>query len=534
MSPNRLSLLLLCLLSACGSPGNESSTSSSAASSEAGIQSSVEASVSSAPQSQASESSASSEVSAPASASTQVSTPIELPWALGASNEFSPVVIENGISLYDRQGNALHAHGAGMIKVGEVYYWYGENRYEADQSFKSVRLYKSNNLKDWDFVNDILTDQSDPDLNFAKIERPKIIHNPNTGQYIMWMHKEGGDNYGQARAAVAVSDSIDGDYRYLGSFRPLGHMSRDCTAFVDDDGAAYFLSAANENADLHLYRLSDDFTEIASLETQIWVGQHREAPALTKYNGQYYLLTSGTSGWDPNQAKYGTAPSILGPWSSTSNIGNGTTFDSQPTFILTLDGSTTTSYLYLGDRWLDPEYKDSKYVWLPLEFSANGTPQLNWSTRIAVDVSTGELYGSGVEEIQLRSKYSGKCLDVADESIDQHANILQWSCSDRFNQRWRLSDVGDGYVQIKALHSSQCIDVASGSSEDGANILQWPCIGTENQMWQRIAHDDGTVSFQSKVSGKCLDVEEWDSSDGGNIQQWECLARDNQKWIELQ
>src|SRR5690606_9994009 len=111
----------------------------------------------------------------------------------------------------------------------------------------------SRNLKDWKFVKDILTDKSDADLNYAKIERPKIIYNKKTNRYVMWMHKEGGDNYGQARAAVAVSDRIDGDYQYLGSFRPLNHMSRDCTAFVDDDGAGYFLSAANENADLHLY-----------------------------------------------------------------------------------------------------------------------------------------------------------------------------------------------------------------------------------------------------------------------------------------
>ena len=79
------------------------------------------------------------------------------------------------------------------------------------------------------------------------------------------MHKEGADNYGQARAAVAVADKIDGDYTYRGSFRPLDYMSRDCTAFVDDDGSAYFLSAANENADLHLYKLTDDYTAIGSL-----------------------------------------------------------------------------------------------------------------------------------------------------------------------------------------------------------------------------------------------------------------------------
>lgn len=444
---------------------------------------------------------------------------------------FDPAVIENGVVLTDTNGEVIHAHGAGMIKVGAYYYWYGENRYEADQSFKTVRLYRSKNLKDWEFVNDLLTDQSDPDLNFAKIERPKIIHNPMTGQYVMWMHKEGGDNYGQARAAVAVSDTIDGDYRYLGSFRPLDYMSRDCTAFVDDDGAAYFLSAANENADLHLYRLTEDFTDIAYLEQKIWVGQHREAPALVERNGVYFLITSGTSGWDPNQARYGTATDITGPWSSTRALGNGTTFDSQSTFVLTIEGSDATSYMYMGDRWLDPDYKDSKYVWLPLSFPTDDSLSLNWSTRLAVDTQTGVLIGSGIEEVRLRSQHSDKCLDVSESSLDEHANVLQWGCNRNHNQKWHLSEVEPGYYQLKALHSSQCLDVASGSTEDGANVLQWHCNGEDNQLWEVREQDDGTVAFAAKHSGKCLDIEEWSSGDGGNIQQWECTGRSNQSWV---
>ncbi len=449
--------------------------------------------------------------------------------AAGGSN-FNPVVIENGVILRDTAGNLLHAHGSGMIKVGDDYYWYGENRYE-DQSFKSVRLYRSRNLKDWEFVKDILTDQSDPDLDYAKIERPKIIYNQNTRQYVMWMHKEGGDNYGQARAAVAVADRVDGDYVYRGSFRPLNHMSRDCTAFVDDDGKGYFLSAANENADLHLYRLTDDYTNIASLVQKIWVGQHREAPALVKHNSIYFLITSGTSGWDPNQARYGTAAALGGSWSATQPLGNGTTFDSQPTFILPVQGTQTTSYLYLGDRWLDPAYKDSKYVWLPLVFDGQRVA-LDWSTRVAVDVSTGGLAGSGMEEVRLGSKHSGKCLDVADESMVDRANIIQWTCGSSHNQRWRLNEVQPGYFQIKALHSSRCLDVASSSMEDGANVVQWSCLAADNQLWRRQQEADGSFTLIAKHSGKCLDVAEWSTEDGGEIQQWECTGRDNQKWSQ--
>lgn len=292
------------------------------------------------------------------------------------------------------------------------------------------------------------------------------------------------------------------------------------------------LSAANENADLHLYRLTDDYTQISHLVQKIWVGQHREAPALIKRDGIYLLLTSGTSGWDPNQARYGTATSLGGTWSATKAVGNGTTYDSQPTYIMPIEGSETTSYLYLGDRWLDPTYQDSKYVWLPITFPTRDSMTLNWSTRIAVDIKTGELFGSGMEEIRIQSRHSSKCLDVSDSSLAQRANILQWTCGQGHNQRWRFTELQPGYFQIKALHSSQCIDVASSSTEDGANVLQWPCNGSDNQLWQIQDHGEGVFSIISKHSGKCLDVTKWSTENGGNIQQWECLGRENQKFVE--
>src|SRR5512145_1298541 len=108
-------------------------------------------------------------------------------------------------------------------------------------------------------------------------------------------------------------------------------MSRDDTLFKDDDGKAYFLSAANENADLVLYELSADYLTIARQVTILWAGAKREAPAVFKSNGRYFLITSACTGWDPNQAQYAWATSMAGPWSARANLGNGTTYDSQST-----------------------------------------------------------------------------------------------------------------------------------------------------------------------------------------------------------
>lgn len=63
------------------------------------------------------------------------------------------------------------------------------------------------------------------------LERPKVMHNPRTGKFVMWMHIDSAD-YELARLGVAVGDSPQGPFRYQGSFRPHGQQSRDFTVFA--------------------------------------------------------------------------------------------------------------------------------------------------------------------------------------------------------------------------------------------------------------------------------------------------------------
>ncbi len=172
----------------------------------------------------------------------------------GEPAQAAPVTITNGIQFTDVGGSPLHAHGGGVLKVGGYYYWFGENRHP-NNTFRAVSVYRSVDLRNWEFRNDVLTQASATELQVANIERPKVIYNASTGRFVMWMHKENGTNYNEARAAVAFSTTVDGNYTYHGSFRPLGHMSRDITLY-DDNGAGYLISAADENYDLHIYRLS--------------------------------------------------------------------------------------------------------------------------------------------------------------------------------------------------------------------------------------------------------------------------------------
>ena len=308
--------------------------------------------------------------------------------------------MKNGETLFDTEGNVLHAHGGFMCRENGWFYWIGENRTGRIR----VSCYRSRDLEHWEFRNHILTLDSPKQEYYVRsdtvmerevetksgemkflgcnIERPKVIRHPGTGKYVMWMHYEDGGTYKEARCAVAVCDTIDGDYTYLGSFNPVGNMSRDCTLFVDDDQTAYFISAGRGNADTCIYRLTEDYLAIDEQVRVLWPGQFREAAAVCKRNGIYYMITSACTGWKPNQSKYAWSKSMTGIWSPLKEIGDETTYRSQSAFILPVFTKTGTEYLYVGDRWCAEEYSKSTYVFLPLRFEGEHDVSMEYTDEI--------------------------------------------------------------------------------------------------------------------------------------------------------
>ena len=308
-------------------------------------------------------------------------------WLIGL---FYPLVLFGQLTIRpaqiwpDNDGTHINAHCGHVIKYGDTYYWYGENRLGARSQ---VTCYASTDLSTWTFRNMVLKDLGD-ETGF--VERPKVVFNDKTGKFVMWMHKEGQGGYSEARAAVAVADTPDGDFRYLGSLRPNGNMSRDDYLFKDDDGKAYFISAANDNADLKLYRLTDDYLKIDEEIATLFAGQYREAPVIFKRNRWYYLLSSFCTGTKPNQQYYSMAPSITGPWSDNKKLTaerTWNTYYSQGAYAFEVPGSKTVTSVFGLDRWVRP----MRHIWLPLSFADDGTIlPLEWADEWQLDVHSGE------------------------------------------------------------------------------------------------------------------------------------------------
>jgi len=232
------------------------------------------------------------------------------------------------------------------------------------------------------------TDTTSEIATHGLMERPKVIYNPRTKQYVMWFHLElPGQGYKAARAGVAVSKNVTGPYTYVKSFRPNGHMSRDMTLFVDDDGSAYEIYSARENYDLRIVKLTDDYLSATPQDTLLF-SNHREAPAVFKKDGKYFLITSGCTGWAPNRASLHVANSLFGPWQPLGDPMKGPmadkTFDGQSTYIQPVQGKKD-AFIFIADRWNPKNLKDSRYLWLPISIEAN-QPVVQWTDVWNLDV----------------------------------------------------------------------------------------------------------------------------------------------------
>jgi hypothetical protein len=70
-------------------------------------------------------------------------------------------------------------------------------------------------LVSWTFVNELLSLGSSGDLGPKRVvERPHILYNDDSSTYVMWMHIDD-SSYGEAKAGVATSSTVCGDYTYL-------------------------------------------------------------------------------------------------------------------------------------------------------------------------------------------------------------------------------------------------------------------------------------------------------------------------------
>jgi hypothetical protein len=278
----------------------------------------------------------------------------------------------------DTGGNRIQAHGGSIHHEDGTFFWYGENKERTVPGSGvwhwGVRCYSSTDLYNWSdlglIIPPVLDDPESPLHPAQKLDRPHIIFNAATGKYVCWVKIMGEGDL--QTSAVLTADSFLGPYEIVRSWlQPLG------------------MSAGAHFPHPHPPLV-------------------RGAPAYFQREGKHYLITSGTTGYFPNQSEVAVAESYHGPWRVLGDPHpsdpNRRSFCSQVSSVFRHPDESEL-FIALADRWLpeltdeifarldagdraadlldmptlmcDPNTSVADYVWLPLRFDGD-MPIIEW------------------------------------------------------------------------------------------------------------------------------------------------------------
>ena len=303
----------------------------------------------------------------------------------------------------DTEGAHINAHGNNVIRHGGKYFWYGSHKIagktESEKNEAGVACYVSTDLLYWKnsgLVFSVSSEGQHPEVaNAGILDRPKVIFNPATKKFVMYFKlyppRAAGGTAGTdvAYVGVATADEPLGPFKYQGKFTGAGspNGSGDFAIHQDDDGAIHHIAVRKPDKALVCGRMSKDGLKPEGDYTVMeGVTRATEAPALFVRKGEFYLLGSASTGWEPNAARMFVADKITGPYRSLGNpcvgknphnkLGPEKTFGGQSTFVMPAPWSAD-EWIAMFDIWNPQDPVNAGYIWLPLRFE-NDKPVIRW------------------------------------------------------------------------------------------------------------------------------------------------------------
>jgi hypothetical protein len=331
--------------------------------------------------------------------------------SLSAQTKETIDAIYSGVHWFDSKGNTVSAHGANIVKEKGKYYFFGELHRDGTNAFAGFNCYSSKDLYKWKFESIALLIQSTGKLDSNSVgERPKVMKCPSTGEYIMYLHADT-LSYTSPYLGYSTAKKITGPYTFLGPILFNGKPIKkwDMGTFQDKDGSGYVLFHGGD-----IYKLNDDYKSIGEqINKAFELGF--ESPAMFHKDSLYYFLGSDLTGWERNDNYYFTSTSLKGPWTKQGFFAlQGTlTWNSQTTFVLPIEGTKETTYMFMGDRWSFPKQNSAAtYIWQPLQVDVHKIAITDFAAAWNIDLSTGvassvAIQGNEIKATDTTIFYSG-------------------------------------------------------------------------------------------------------------------------------
>ncbi|MBQ4050527.1 MAG: RICIN domain-containing protein [Oscillospiraceae bacterium] len=113
------------------------------------------------------------------------------------------------------------------------------------------------------------------------------------------------------------------------------------------------------------------------------------------------------------------------------------------------------------------------------------------------------------------------CIDIDGAGTGNGANVQIWGIANVDQQRYYVTNAGNGTYHITAVHSGKRLDIAGPSKSSGANVHQWEPHTGSSQKWKIVHKGNGWYTIQSAYSGKYLDISGGNSHNGCNVWQYD-------------
>jgi hypothetical protein len=371
---------------------------------------------------------------------------------LGASNGFAATgTINNppGITTAwnDTSGNRIKNNCGGMLQVGGTFYWYGW-----DPLSHTVNCYTSTTLGSSSWAK--VTSGGFPMFGSGFHGRPDVIRR-NDGVYVMIVEcstsgtgRNGVQYYTSSSPAGPFTFQRQDNQVMLNNSGGWVNMG-DKGLYQDEDAAqtVYLLCTSDDggvtNSTTKIIRLTADALHQSSVVQSWTYSPKREALAMFKRNGTYYLFASRTLGWDSSETPYKTASSISGTWTQWTAVPTSPTstnsFDTQHDFIVKIVGTSATSFFYMGDRWghertgVSTNFNNN--AWFPLSFNGSGVPTILGQSTWTIDPATGVINGAPPQTITVNAAKDAMVKFAAPTTNFGTQNQLQVSAQTNFQKQ---------------------------------------------------------------------------------------------------
>jgi hypothetical protein len=414
--------------------------------------------------------------------------------------QVNAATITNDVFWKTTKGTPIYSQGGGIFRFPdpatgeEHYYWYGVHYAGAEAylasptgkssntGFVSVTCYKSDDLVNWTFVNDVMTASS---LGWSYwVGRLGVAYVPEAKKYAMVMQYN-------SSVLISVCETPTGTFKWHNNIDMTSIIGTsntgDQTVFTDDNGKSYLVySYGSGRSRIYLSEIGVKNGIVTLLDCkEVYKGSGREGNCMFKYKGKYYICASDLYGWNASNVYYLESSNIYGPYNPSNNMlkmpGSESDYGhvTQTGFFYTVKGSKEETVIYCGDRWSDFAGNGNGYnQWCPLSF-VNSTPYFNSLSQWSLNAVTGEWEVGKDNNYIKNGSFDADRVNIPSSNKPVQTYLTGWSF---------LASKGNA-IAVGGANSP--VLNASNSSTDRAVVTGNKCLNiTDN------------VSFARKISQK--------------------------------